>query len=121
MNQTHLIVESSIVFQAGGPRFIECSQDATALIALDLVVEAKGIVRWFDTQRERRISCASQPEIEAGCIRFLRSGTQWVYTSAPLTLALYRERVMPRLPAKPKFDSEADLYIALYQSRALVA
>ena len=103
---------------------IESDGDASVLVGVDVaVVERKlgaGVVyefSWFDTMRERKM-LADRVRRKDETLVFQRVPEEGagVYFLKPLTLELYREKVMPRMRVQREFASEEEMVAALVAS-----
>lgn len=84
-------------------------KDDTVLIAINVKV-VDHMIEWFDTVKERKMQIGEILESNTKKFSFLRSfaggGEDIEYSLIPLTMSIYNEKVMPKLPQARSFDNE---------------
>ncbi len=98
--------------------YVTCESDSTVLIAMDVRVQDKYIV-WFDTVKERTMEISRIIEENNDKFVFERKNDSEnidIYTFVPLTLDIFNEKIKPRFPERPGFETEQEMFEAMKKS-----
>lgn len=101
-----------------GPGYYVESDDATALLAIDVVIRGDAI-EWFDTVMDRGMHIAEvlPDDVAAFAFRRVEREGGWTYRFLPLTLEIYQSKVQQHLLQPKDFEDEAAMFAALAASR----
>ncbi len=114
-------IDEKMTAQLSGDVFyVECADDNTVLIAMDIKI-SHGYIYWFDTVKERIMAFSDIKINQDSTLNFERSSKKQKalgkYTFTPMSLSIYREKVKDNLLNGETLNTQEELVASFLKTR----
>ncbi|MFZ1302059.1 MAG: hypothetical protein WAQ27_05830 [Candidatus Microsaccharimonas sp.] len=115
-NTSHLNIQYPAYYVTTAVQADKKQLDDTVLIAIDVTIE-DGIIKWYDTLKERSFIYDTISQTTDNGITFTSSSNQVSYTLIALTLDIYDTFVGPKIAGTSSFVSNDELWEKLLATK----